>query len=247
MSAREGRYDSPSGGRSATVEGEAEPALLAEIHLLRSRLQEAYATIESLRSKWNDMEDDIENLRRAASTDGLTDLWNRRFLIDSLEVSYSFAVRHRLPLSFVFMDVDHFKSFNDTFGHAAGDEVLREVAGVIRRCARDQDVVARYGGEEFAFLLPGTGRSGAIAMAERVRATLESRSWRFRPLTASFGIATLRHNELTPPCPPGVLLEHADLALYQSKREGRNRVTHADREAKAAAGMRLKGLPALDR
>ncbi|KAJ3057659.1 hypothetical protein HK102_010948, partial [Quaeritorhiza haematococci] len=127
MSWFDDRWDERKG---SGTDGEAEPALLAEIHRLRSRLEEAYATIDSLRTKGNGLEDDLDRLQRVASTDGLTDLWNRRFLIDSLDVSFSFAVRHRLPLSFVLMDVDAFKSFNDAHGHAAGDEVLRQVAAI---------------------------------------------------------------------------------------------------------------------
>ena len=95
-------------------------------------------------------------------------------------------------------------------------------------CARNHDVVARYGGEEFAVLLPGTGRSGAIAMAERVRRSLEARQWNLRPITASFGVATLRHFESEEAATAANLVEAADLAMYHSKRHGRNRVTHAE-------------------
>lgn len=189
-------------------------------------LEEAYATIEALRANRSSMEDDLHRLRRVASTDELTGLWNRRFLIDSLEISLSFASRHDIPLSLILLDVDRFKAFNDSFGHAAGDLVLREVGTLIQGCARTHDVVARYGGEEFAILLPGTSGVGAIAMAERVRKSLESRSWPRRAITASFGAATLHRS------PAGAtvagLVESADLALYHSKRQGRNRVTHAD-------------------
>ncbi len=225
------------------TDGEAEPALLAEIHRLRSRLEEAYATIDSLRARGDGLEDDLDRLQRVASTDGLTDLWNRRFLIDSLDVSYSFALRHRLPLSFVLMDVDGFKAFNDAHGHAAGDDVLRRVAAVVRSCARDHDVVARYGGEEFAILLPGTGRAGAMAMAERVRRTLETRAWEVRPITASFGAATIRHKEIVPQASSASLVESADLALYHSKRQGRNRVTHADELSRASVPSFLEARP----
>jgi len=206
----------------------APPTVLDEIHQLRSKLEEAYATIDELRANRTDMEEDLHQLKRIASMDDLTGLWNRRFLVDSLDISYSFALRHRLSLSIVLLDVDQFKAFNDGFGHPAGDEVLREVASIALHCARNHDVVARYGGEEFAILLPGTGRDGAVAMADRVRRSLEARAWNLRPITASFGVATLRHCDIEEAATAANLVEAADLAMYHSKRHGRNRVTHAE-------------------
>jgi diguanylate cyclase (GGDEF)-like protein len=213
---------------AARIGSASPPSILDEIHQLRSKLEEAYATIEELRASRSGLEEDLHQLKRIASMDDLTGLWNRRFLIDSLDISYSFALRHRLALSIVLLDVDHFKSFNDGYGHPAGDEVLRQVASIVLRCARNHDVVARYGGEELAILLPGTGRAGAIAMAERVRRSLEDQRWRHRSITASFGVATLRHCEIEEAATAANLIEAADLAMYHSKRHGRNRVTHAE-------------------
>jgi diguanylate cyclase (GGDEF)-like protein len=213
---------------SSTRLGSAGAAVLDEIHQLRSRLEEAYATIDELRASRTDLEENLHQLKRIASMDELTGLWNRRFLVDSLDISYSFAIRHHLALSIVLLDVDQFKAFNDGYGHPAGDEVLREVASVALNCARNHDVVARYGGEEFAILLPGTSRNGAVAMADRVRRSLESREWNIRPITASFGVATLRHCESEQAATAANLIEAADLAMYHSKRHGRNRVTHAE-------------------
>lgn len=210
------------------AEADAPPVILAEVHELRLRLEEAYATIEALQADRIGLEDDLRRLKRAASTDAMTGLWNRRFLLDSLEVSSSFASRHGLSLSLVLLDVDHFKALNDVHGHATGDAALREVAAVVQGSARGHDVVARFGGEEFAVLLPGTGREGAAAMAERVRRDLEARPWPVRPLTASFGVATILRREGEPGHASGRLIEEADKALYHSKRQGRNRVTHAD-------------------
>lgn len=206
----------------------ASATVLDEIHQLRTKLEEAYATIDDLRASRTDMEEDLHQLKRIASMDELTGLWNRRFLVDSLDISYSFALRHQLALSIVLLDVDYFKAFNDGFGHQAGDGVLREVASIVLNCARNHDVVARYGGEEFAVLLPGTGRDGAVAMADRVRRALEARRWNLRPITASFGVATLRHCEVEDSATAANLVEAADLAMYHSKRHGRNRVTHAE-------------------
>jgi diguanylate cyclase (GGDEF)-like protein len=208
--------------------GSLEPPLLGEIRQLRTRLEEAYATIELLLANRTSLEEDVLQLRRIAATDELTGLWNRRFLVDSLQISFSFAIRHRLPLSLLLLDVDHFKAFNDGFGHAAGDVILNQVARLTQSCARNHDVVARYGGEEFAVLLPGTDREGAEALAERVRRAIQEHPWSGRGITASLGAATLCHVSCTSPRTVSGLIETADLALYHSKRQGRNRVTHAD-------------------
>ncbi len=207
---------------------DAPPVLLREVHELRLRLAEAYAAIDALRTDRASLEGDLRRLRRAASMDALTGLWNRRFLLDSLNLSAAFALRHGLPLSLVLLDVDHFKAINDAHGHATGDEALRDVAAALQGATRDHDVVARFGGEEFAILLPGTDRDGATAMAERVRRGLEDRPWPVQTITASFGVATIPSREKESAAVSLLLIESADLALYHSKRQGRNRVTHAD-------------------
>ena len=209
--------------------GPAPPAtVLDELHRLRTKLEEAYATIDDLRASRSDMEEDLHQLKRIASMDELTGLWNRRFLVDSLDISYSFALRHQLA------------SVDRAFGRRLLQGVQRRLraSGGRRRAPRggldraqlrrNHDVVARYGGEEFAVLLPGTGRDGAVAMAERVRRSLEARQWNLRPITASFGVATLRHCEVEETATAANLVEAADLAMYHSKRHGRNRVTHAE-------------------
>lgn len=161
-------------------------------------------------------------LTERAATDGLTGLYNRRQFDESLRAALSFGSRHAQSLSLLLLDVDHFKNFNDAFGHQAGDDVLRSVAETLRGLARTHDVVARYGGEEFAVILPGTDANGSMMAAERLRSALEQRGWPFRPVTASFGAATTD----SPYTDPARLIEEADRALYGSKSRGRNRVTH---------------------
>ena len=161
-------------------------------------------------------------LAEQATTDGLTGLKNKRFLGEALDNHVSRAVRQREPLSVILLDVDHFKAFNDAYGHQAGDDVLRAVAATLRGSVRDHDVVARYGGEEFLLVLPKSDRDAGLAVAERLRAGIERHAWKLRPVTASFGVATLSAETTD----SSVLVEHADRALYRSKRRGRNRVTH---------------------
>jgi diguanylate cyclase (GGDEF)-like protein len=130
--------------------------------------------------------------------------------------------RYGAPLSLVMLDVDKFKLFNDSFGHQAGDEVLRKVGAILPKYVEEMGVAARYGGEEFALILPDTNAETAIKVAESVRRAIECAIWPHRPITASLGIATTTsalNAEAT-------LLAAADAALYASKNAGRNRVTH---------------------
>ena len=155
-------------------------------------------------------------------TDGLTGLFNRRHFDEALRSALSFAGRQGQPMSLILLDVDHFKSYNDSLGHLAGDDVLRTVAEVLRSHSRAHDVVARYGGEEFALVLPATDACGARILAERLRAAIASHHWPHRPVTASFGLATT--TALVPDAL--AMIAEADLALYASKARGRDRVTH---------------------
>jgi two-component system cell cycle response regulator len=164
-----------------------------------------------------------ERLAEMVTTDGLTGLKNHRYFREELEKTFMRSVREGLPVSIVMLDVDNFKQYNDTFGHPAGDEVLRTIAKLLQRSTRRPDLVARYGGEEFVILLPNTGQSEAQKVAERVRKAIANHPWTLRPVTASLGIATLDHR----PSTPSLLVDQADKALYVSKHNGRNRVTHS--------------------
>lgn len=162
-------------------------------------------------------------LAEIASCDGLTGLKNHRFFRETLEAQFSLARWRGMPLSVVMLDVDQFKSYNDSFGHPAGDEVLRDVARLLRSCVRDHDVVARYGGEEFAILLPSTDVDDSRSLGERLRESVEKFPWNRRSITISLGISTTSPRVTK----SSALIELADRSLYQSKAEGRNRVTHA--------------------
>lgn len=161
-----------------------------------------------------------ENALEQANLDSLTQLWNRgafqRTLLDALAA----AERAQHPLSLMLADLDHFKTYNDRFGHLEGDGILGRVAKLLKDSARAGDYVARVGGEEFAVILPGTTKINAIKLAERVRLAMDVNQV---PLTLSAGVATFPHDGsgYEP------LVRAADRALYEAKRQGRNRVVIA--------------------
>lgn len=165
-------------------------------------------------------------LKRSADRDGLTGLFNHRYFHHALELEVARATRRRSPFSLVLLDVDHFKNYNDSQGHPAGDEVLRILAGVLRENIEQDAMCARYGGEEFAVIMPDTDRDTAIRNAERIRtavASMPAVGREAQPLgaiTASLGVATYPDDGRE----PGTLVQCADAALYEAKRAGRNRV-----------------------
>ena len=169
-----------------------------------------------------------ETLRQQSIRDPLTGLFNRRFLEESLDRELARARRNREKLAVLMVDVDHFKSFNDTFGHEAGDLVLQSVGKLLRERIRHEDVACRFGGEEFCLLLPGMNGELALQRAERLREGIASLQIPFGgnllgPVTASFGLA-LFPDQATE---PNQLFQQADGALYKAKKDGRNRVVQA--------------------
>jgi len=178
----------------------------------------------ALQEKMIELEQMNAELEILATSDGLTGLLNHRALQERLAAEYAGARRYDKPLSLLMLDVDNFKLYNDTFGHPEGDVVLRKVARILKSSARPMDAVARYGGEEFAVILPHTDGAGAMAAAERIRASVETGHWTDRSITISVGVTTLgADNE-----DYKQLLIDADRALYASKVSGRNKVTHAE-------------------
>lgn len=157
-----------------------------------------------------------------ARTDSLTMLANRRAFDDELQRRFAEWTRKKTPLSLVLMDIDHFKRFNDTHGHQAGDDVLRTVGRVLTAVSREMDVPCRYGGEEFALILPATDVRDARGAAERLRVAVEDSEtkWEGKTLrvTTSIGLAQAREMDTV-----AQLIKRADEALYQSKETGRNR------------------------
>jgi diguanylate cyclase (GGDEF)-like protein len=161
----------------------------------------------------------FSDLKILSATDALTGLPNRRAFQEKLRSEVDRSHRYGLPLSLILFDVDHFKRFNDTLGHPAGDFLLQSIAQMLTDCARTTDQVSRLGGDEFATLLPNTGCDVAFYLAERVRRTAESRFQSPPNITLSVGVA-----ELEPNMDCYALMGTADRALYEAKQKGRNRV-----------------------
>lgn len=172
----------------------------------------------------------LEQARRDAMTDALTNLANRKAFDEHLARACAEADASERPLTLAVIDIDHFKRFNDTWGHQTGDQVLRYVASVLNRMARPPRVAARYGGEEFALIFPAENRLRAGEALEAARREIAGRALRRRStnddlgaITISAGLAQHRRGETA-----SALLQRADEALYASKRAGRNRVSDAD-------------------
>ncbi len=159
----------------------------------------------------------VDGLRRESRLDALTGLANRRSLLEGLQGAMARALQLHTPLAVAMIDLDHFKDYNDTYGHVAGDTLLRGMSAMMAANARGQDLVARYGGEEFCFVLPNTDLAGASAAIDRIRAMAGQVS-AARPVTFSVGVTNWNGTDDTT-----TLIQQADLALYRAKAEGRNR------------------------
>jgi len=196
------------------------PAVLSPmtVEVLETLASQAATAVEAARLH--------ERTEELSQTDALTRLFNRRRLDADLEAECYRAMRYGRPLSFVMLDVDHFKRFNDRFGHQRGDEALEMVAKVLADTARESDTVYRFGGEELAVLCRETDLDGASLLAERLRAAVERRM-KAEGVTASFGVATVGPEGTS----PDELVQAADAALYEAKNAGRNRVVVAGRAA----------------
>ncbi|MBB3446303.1 PleD family two-component system response regulator [Rhizobium sp. BK379] len=179
------------------------------------------------RKRYNDrLRASVKQTIELAVTDPLTGLNNRRYLDNHLNVLFNRSMARGRPLSVLITDIDRFKQVNDTYGHDGGDQVLKEFATRVRSTVRGADLACRYGGEEFVVVMPDTSPEVAAAVAERLRAAIESTPFLLKSsgetlnITASFGISSRISSVIT----PDQLMKQADLALYQAKNTGRNRV-----------------------
>lgn len=175
---------------------------------------------DAFNSMTRKLEHSIQEIKALSITDKLTQIYNRLKLDESLEKEWERSNRTEIPFSLMILDIDHFKSVNDTFGHQVGDIVLIELADILRTHVRSIDIVGRWGGEEFLIILPETDQDGAILLAEKLRVLIDEKNFtRAGKITASFGVAAY-HNDRS----PELIVSRADSALYKAKENGRNRV-----------------------
>lgn len=198
--------------------------LMVATYAAQARNQTLHQRLEETRRETDRLREELEVSRREVFIDSLTGLSNRRALDKRLEELLVDPGCETLGM--LVADIDHFKAINDTYGHAIGDVVIRNVAEVLRRTVRGDDVAARFGGEEFVVLLPNTPLAGAIKVAETIRSRIEQLrlvrkhdNFHLEPFTISVGVAMLQANETAEN-----LFDRADALMYQAKREGRNRV-----------------------
>lgn len=183
--------------------------------------------------------DDLDRAQQAASRDALTGLNNRGHFDHELDTGIEQTHEASEPLALLLLDIDHFKSVNDTWGHQAGDDVIRAVAEKIQHCIKGRDIAARYGGEEFAVILPGTRLENALTVAEQIRAAVETAGYGAslldtpdHAITISVGAAGIHPEEVS-----GSLIRRTDAALYCAKESGRNQVcSELDLQSMTKAG-----------
>lgn len=172
----------------------------------------AALTIERVRS--------IEDMRQLSITDGLTGLYNHRYLMEQMNKEVERAGRHDHPLSIIMLDIDRFKDYNDNFGHLEGNKALKGIARILKRVARTTDTVGRFGGEEFCIIVPEIKKDGAMAFAKRLLKEIAVTPFPNRKITLSGGVAAFPRDGKT----PLDLIKKADKFLYKAKRQGRNRI-----------------------
>jgi diguanylate cyclase (GGDEF)-like protein len=202
---------------------------IAELMLALQRSEMARARLAVINAALTETN---RQLAALATTDEMTGLANHRRFRERLREEMARRRRNGEALALLVLDVDRFKCYNDAYGHLAGDDALRIVAGILRQCVRDVDLAARYGGEEFAVLLPATDAAAAAKVAERIRSAVEHQEFPHSAITVSIGVSDLALAGED----ADALIASADAALYRAKREGRNRVALAIDE-----GFRVSG------
>lgn len=209
----------------------------AETSSILEKNKKLEAELASAVVRMEDLQRDLDGARRDAMTDGLTGLANRKAFDRELEAQLNTARQHGRTMALIMTDIDHFKKFNDTYGHQVGDQVIRLVAKTLKDGVKGRDLPARYGGEEFAIVLPETTILAAKVLAEQLRKAVEikeivnrSTGESMGKITISMGVAELGINES-----PEQLVERADEALYTAKKNGRNQVATS-----AAGGVKGK-------
>lgn len=212
--------------------------LVADTRKMVEHNQKLEEQIENSSVQVEELRRDLDSVRKEAMTDGLTGIANRKRFDDAIRDCILEAMENEHPLTLLILDIDHFKQFNDTYGHQVGDQVLRLVSRTLTDGIKGRDTAARYGGEEFAILLPETGLKGGLIVAENLRKAVETKEIVNRAtgenlgqITLSVGVAEFIRGEQI-----GDLIDRADAALYTAKHNGRNQVAAASQTGTAPDG-----------
>jgi diguanylate cyclase len=217
-------------------------ALVRTTQEMRDTGKALEARLKLSKMEISNLQQSLEAIRAESLTDPLTGLGNRKYFDRSIEMAVGTAHSRGEPLSLLMFDIDHFKSFNDSYGHLTGDQVLRLVGMSLKQAIKGQDVTARYGGEEFAVILPNTALRQALTVADHIRRAVMSKELKKKStgeilgrVTISVGVSMLRPDEGT-----DCFIERADACLYAAKRGGRNRVIcEADPEYAAEMSVQV--------
>ncbi len=201
-----------------------EQLLLQEVERMKNSTTNYQQQLDNAQQKLKEQEQILEKLSRDANTDFLTQVYNRAAFDRRLNEEFARYKRYGHIFSIILMDLDHFKDINDTYGHLAGDRVLRALASVLSEEKRASDFLARYGGEEFALILPGTDSKSAMVVAEKLRKKVETTTFRYENYSIhtslSAGVTTVLPEDQT----PTDVLKRADDATYEAKNQGRNQI-----------------------
>lgn len=245
-----GSLQAASGDLERDISVEKMRALAARLLVETRRMQDTNRTLEQkLEASRDDiaaLQRDLDDVRRESMLDPLTKIANRKSFDEGIEAAVAEASAGHDPLCLMLVDIDHFKTFNDTYGHQTGDQVLRLVAMTLKSNIKGKDLAARYGGEEFVAILPSTDLAGALIVAENVRKAVQAKELLKRStneklgrITASFGVASFRSSDTA-----ASLIERADRCLYAAKHAGRNRVVSETELANLPSQLTMPGATA---
>jgi two-component system, cell cycle response regulator len=199
-------------------------------HVLRDGDKVQIGPVTILKFQYHDALDESfqRSLFDSAVKDGPTGLYNKKYFLDRIETDFAYAKRRKTALTLLLFDIDHFKNINDSYGHPTGDHVLKQLATLVKRTVRAEDLLARFGGEEFVVLMRDVDDKKALMLAERIRQLVEHAVFEFEgkriPVTISVGIGTMSPNQDPPIGNSADLVNQADQYLYKAKNAGRNRV-----------------------
>ena len=225
-----GVSDKVSNAKTLDDLGEVVTVMLDDTKKMVAKNKELEADLVASSRQVEELRNYLDTAKKEATTDGLTEISNRKAFDSAIAAGVAEAHEKGTPLTLLMLDIDHFKKFNDTYGHPMGDQVLRLVAKMLVGNIKGQDTAARYGGEEFSVILPGTPLEAGVKVAESLRRAIEARELinksdgkKLGAITISIGAAELKMKE-----PVSSIIERADAALYQAKHSGRNRVSVAE-------------------